>query len=198
MKRRVRASAAVCMLVVLLVGCGRSNIPDVVGATSILLDKNGGVTYYLTGEFDKEYYELSELETMVKGEAEAFCETAGETAVTVEKTELLPENEQRVVITYRFDSCESFQSFNGSLFFCGSVVRAVAAGYTMDKELQNEKGETFALENGGGEKLIITDEKAYIYCPAKVLGVSSGAVFREDGSIDTTATEDTVYILLKK
>lgn len=196
MKKRVRAALCGCAIALLLSGCGGSAVPETVEETTILLNRDGSVTYYLAGMFDRGYYDLTELESMAKKEAAAFCEANGEAAVSVEKTECVPENGQTVVITYRFEDCGAFQTFQESSFFYGTTVEAAAAGYHIDVTLQDADGAETSVEKGG--KLLLTEEKAYIYCPAKVLGVSGGAVIREDGSVDTTAAADIVYILLKK
>ncbi len=197
MKKRVRAALCGCAIALLLSGCGGSAVPETVEETTILLNRDGSVTYYLAGMFDREYYDLTELADMAKEEAAEFSRTNGASAVSVEKAEYAPGDSQSVVITYRFADCGSFQTFQESSFFYGTTVEAAAAGYrTADVTLQDADGAETSVEKGG--KLIVTAEKAYIYCPAKVLGASGGAVIREDGSVDTTAAEGIVYILLKK
>lgn len=198
MKKRVLAAVCICFLIMMLAGCGGAGVPDTVETTTICIDKKGGVTYYLAGAFDREYYQLEELTTMAEKEAAEFCESAGASAVKVEKVELVPEGGDKVVITYRFDGCEAFEGFNNSGLFYGTVGEAKDAGYAVDVVLTNEKGEELPLNADMDRRVIITDAKALVYCPSKVTGVSVGAALKEDGSVDTTAAEGTVMILLKK
>lgn len=198
MKKRVMAVVCICLLLMTFAGCGGAGVPDTVETTTICIDKKGGVTYYLAGAFDREYYQLEELTSMAMKEAAEFCRSAGASAVTVEKAELVPEDGDRVVITYRFDSCDTFEGFNGSVLFYGTVGEAKDAGYAVNTVLTNEKGEEIPLNADMDRKVIIMDAKALVYCPSKVTGVSRGAVLKEDGSVDTTAAEGTVSILLKK
>ena len=198
MKKRVLAAACICFLLMMLAGCGGAGVPDTVETTTICIDKKGGVTYYLAGAFDREYYQLEELTSMAMREAAEFCKSAGASAVTVEKAELVPEDGDRVVITYRFDSCDTFEGFNDSVLFYGTIGEAKEAGYAVNVVLTNDKGEEIPLDADTDRKVIITDAKALVYCPAKVTGVSGGAVLKEDGCVDTTAAEGTVTILLKK
>ncbi len=198
MKKRVLAAVCICFLLMMLAGCGGAGVPDTVETTTICIDKKGGVTYYLAGAFDREYYQLEELTSMAEKEAAEFCESAGASAVKVEKVELVPEGGDKVVITYRFDGCEAFEGFNNSGLFYGTVGEAKDAGYAVGVVLTNEKGEELPLNADMDRRVIITDAKALVYCPSKATGVSVGAALKEDGSVDTTAAEGTVIILLKK
>ena len=198
MKKRVLAAVCICFLLMMLAGCGGAGVPDTVETTTICIDKKGGVTYYLAGAFDREYYQLEELTSMAEKEAAEFCESAGASAVKVEKVELVPEGGDKFVITYRFDGCEAFEGFNNSGLFYGTVGEAKDAGYAVGVVLTNEKGEELPLNADMDRRVIITDAKALVYCPSKATGVSVGAALKEDGSVDTTAAEGTVIILLKK
>lgn len=203
-KCRMFAAAAVCALAVLLAGCGQPGEPASVDGTTIVVDKKGGVTYYLVGDFEKEYYSLSELTSMAEEEAAEFGGegSAGESrAVTVVKVEPLQSDESKVTVTYGFDNSDSFTGFTGSGLFFGTVNEAVSRGYSLDGALKSVKDGTpmteEQLKQSGEKLLLITDVKAVIYGPSKVAYLSDGADLREDGSVDTSRTEENVYILLK-
>lgn len=203
-KCRMFAAAVVCVLAVLLAGCGQPGEPASVDGTTIVVDKNGGVTYYLVGDFEKEYYSLSELTSMAEEEAAEFsgAEASGESrAVTVVKVEPLQSDERKVAVTYGFDNSDSFTGFTGSGLFLGTVNEAVSRGYSLNGILKSVKDGTSMteeqLKQSGEKLLLITDEKAVIYCPSKVVYLSDGADLREDGSVDASQAEENVYILLK-
>lgn len=202
-KCRVFAAAAVFVLTMLLAGCGQSGEPASVDGTTIVVDKNGGVTYYLVGDFDKEYYSLSELEAMAEEEAAEFGgeDTAEGQAVTVIKVEPLQSDESRVTVAYEFDGSGSFTGFTGSELFFGTVNEAVSRGYSLNGILKSVKDGSSKteqeLEKDGEKLLLITDAKAVIYCPSRVTYLSDGADLRDDGSVDASQTEGNVYILLK-
>lgn len=207
MKRNRRLVLLVCVLTVLFAGCGQTGEMEAVNADTISVEKNGRITYYLVGDLDREYYSLSELSAMAADEAARFNQDAGKDgAALVDRVETLPENESRAMIVYQFDSCQSFNDFVRKFnkgegnFFYGTVDEALRAGYT-DGAMKDVKDGTLITEEQlrqeGTKKLIITAEKAVIYCPGKAAGLSEGAVLREDGSVDVSAAEGTVYILLK-
>ncbi len=194
----------VCVLAVLLAGCGHVKLPEYISDTTVIVHEDGSVTYHLVGDFGETWYDLSELTSMAREEAEEFSgERAGGDvpAVTVEQVDFLADAPHRVDVTYRFDSGESFGEFNGISFYFGTVEEAVSQGHTEGMVLKSVKDGTVKTEEqlgrDGAKKIIITDAKALIYCPARVTYISDGAVVNEDGSVDTAKADDTVYILLK-
>ncbi len=202
MKEKVKFAFLSCLLAVLLAGCGQAGVPEVVETTTISVNKKGEVAYYLVGEFDKDYYKLSELSAMASDEAAEFSGNDSENPkVTVSRVETLQNDATRVLIVYQFDSCLSFSEFNEGNFFYGTVGEADGKGLMDGAVLKSVKDGSVTTEEQirqeGAKKLIVTDEKAAIYCPAKVTCLSEGAVLNEDGSVDTTAAETTVYILME-
>lgn len=207
MKRNRRFAVWVCVLMVLFTGCGQAGGMKAVESDTISVEKNGRITYYLVGDLDRDYYSLSELSAMAADEADRFNESAGKDgAAVVDRVEMLPENESKAMIVYQFDGYSSFNDFVRKFnkgegnFFYGTVEEALNLGYTCTA-LKNVKDGTLIteeqLKQEGTKKLIITDEKAVIYCSEKAACLSDGAVLREDGSVDASAAEGTVYILMK-
>lgn len=214
MKKNRILAFLICLSAVMAAGCGQSKMPETVEVTTISVDGNGRMTYYLVGNFDREYYSLTGLADMAMGEAEEFSGDAGENPpVAVDKVETLPEDgsldsrESRVLIVYQFDGCASFNQFTREFgkgpgsFFYGTVEEAFSQGRVADASLKSVKDGSLKTEEQmkqeGKKRLIITDEKAVIYCPGQVAFLSEGAVLNRDGSVDATAAEGTVYILLK-
>lgn len=212
-KNRILA-VLVCLLAMSAVGCGQAKAPDAMDVTTISVDVTGRMTYYLVGHFEREYYSLSGLADMAMREAEEFNKDAGEKPpVAVDKVEALPEDgsldsrENRVLIVYQFDGAASFNQFTQKFgrgpgsFFYGTVEEAFSQGRVADASLKSVKDGSLKTEEQmrqeGKKKLIITDERAVIYCPGTVAFLSEGATLNRDGSVDASAAEDTVYILLK-
>ncbi len=187
------------------VGCGQAKVPNEVDVTSIAIADDGAVTSYLVEVFDKDYYDISELTSMAITEAAEYNtqKQFGEAVpVVVDKVEALEDGSRKVVVTHKYDSVDTFSDFNGSVLFYGTVQEAVDAGYDLDRALKSVKDEETVLKEqllANAEKhLVITDENARIYCPEKVSHISEGAVYESDGSVDTTQTDETVVILMKK
>lgn len=201
MKRFMRFVFSLCLTAVFLTGCGQAGVPEEIETSAIAVSGKGKITAYLVADFDKAYYDLSELTSMATEEAAEFnaAKQAGDVAsVVVEKVELL--GEAKVKLTYQFDSWKVYSEFNEGMLFYGTVKEAAEKGYTSGAVLKSVKdgsvmSEEELLQNGD-KMLIVTDAAADIYCPEKVTHVSDGASLNEDGSV-AVQTENIVYILLK-
>ena len=212
MRKRVRLAAWIFLAASILSGCGRAKVPDVITEPALAIDRDGSVTVYLVGEFDKSYYDLSELEAAAQQEAAEYRKSVpnGEKAVTVEGVQAVPDGNGRIVLAYRFDGADSYEGFIkaqeteplGDVLFYGTVRDALSAGYEINMPLaEAQSGETLTPEQireQSGKHLIVTDASAVIYCPYGVGYLSEGAVLREDGGVDGNAADGVVYILLKK
>ena len=198
---------AVCAFAaaITLGGCSGSKLPDTVDTPTVSIREDGQITYWLVGEFDKDYYEITELTEMAAEEAAAFNEErageSGQAAVSVEKVEALQDESQTVVITYLFDVWESFRDFTKGELFYGTVADAAKTGFEAHTALKTVKGDAVLsgeeMLKDSEKQLIVTDVKANIYCPGKVTHLSEGAVLNKDGSVDTSGVEGLVYILMK-
>ena len=209
MKRFGKLMAFLCLCAVLLPGCGQAGakVPDVVDTPSIAVDGEGGVTLWQVGLFDRADYVVSELQTMAVEEAARFNTGMGkEAAVAVEKVEALEDGSGKVVVTYQFDgwqSCTEFMKsqFVEEQFFCGTVGEAFTRGYGTGAAVKSVKDGSVLTEEqlrtDTENRLVITDMKVNVYCPGKVNYISEGAEVNEDGSVNTSSAEGTVYILYK-
>lgn len=188
-----------------LAGCGGAKLPDTVENTSLSIEKTGEITSYTVGVFDREYYDLDELETMGREEVAAYntAHQTGDVApLFLEQVARLPGDDGMVVVSYRYDSAETYGSFNGRTLFYGTVEQAVKAGYDfegLNQVLFDTKGEksivSAQLETDGMAKkhVILLEEQTRVYCPYKVAYISENADALEDGSIDTTGIFETEY-----
>ncbi len=197
-----RMALLVCLCVLFLAGCGEVKVPDVVNSPAVAVDKEGGITVWQIGDFDKAYYDVSELTTMAVEEVKDYNAASGkEAAVSVEKVETLQDDSGKVAVVYRFDGWESCADFGENKIFYGTVGEAVEKGFGEDVIMKNLKDNTILTEDelaaAADRYLIITDIRADIYCPRKVTHISDGAVENADGSISSAGTEGLVYILLK-
>lgn len=204
MKKCGKLAASVLFAAVLLSGCGQAMVPEEIVEPTLVIDSNGRVTAYLVGEFDKSYYDLSELTAMAREEAAEFGNASqdGTAPVTVKSVEAVQDGSGRIVLAYQFDSTDSYKGFIGNELFYGTVEEALSRGYIQDVILQSAgSGESLvreALEEQKEKHMIITDAAAVIYCPERVTYLSTGAAMKEDGSVDASLASGTVYILLKK
>jgi hypothetical protein len=205
--------AGLMLCVMVLAGCGAAQVPDVVENTSLIIAKDGAVTSHIVDVFDKDYYDLNGLREMALEETDAYNtahQSADAALVTVERVEGLPGDDSTVVVTYSYDSADTYSDYNGCKLFYGTVQDATAAGYSFDKMNQvlfDTKGEKSIVSTSLSEgkmaqkHVILLEEPTRVYCPYKVAYVSENAEIKDDGSIDTTgvfAEEYPVIIVLDK
>ncbi len=202
MRKYGRLAAAFCLCIIFLAGCGEAKVPDIVSAPSVAIGKEGEVTVWQVGLFDKADYVLSELQAMAAQEAGQFNSASGKAdAVTVDKVEALGDGSGKVVVAYRFDGWESAAAFLEEELYFGTASQAAQEGRTAGMALEGVKdGAPYSegqLEQAADSKVVITGIKANIYCPGKVTHVSPGALVNADGSIDTSGVEGPVCILYR-
>lgn len=210
MKKGRVFAAVLCLAAAVLAGCGQTKTPETITNTTVVVNRNGSLTYYQVGEFDKNYYNLDELTAMVQEEAAKINASrpdgSPDMPVVVESVNYQTAGSSRVVITYRFDSGESFgrftEEYTEESYFYGTLQEAADKGYLNEVTLKDTKdGNTVSreqMEKNGSARLIITDVKASFYCPTRVIWLSGGLSTGEGGCVDTTGADGPVYIVFKK
>lgn len=204
--KKTVCGVGIMLVVLMMTGCGEAKVPTAIDKPMISISKGGEVTEYLVGEFSaKTYYSLSELSSMAAEEAAQYNtanQTGTTTPVKMERVEELEDGSGRICVVYQYDSAESYTGFNEGSLFYGTVDEAVSEGYSVDVSLVSANGGDQTLTAGQlrqttDRKLIIAPAGVYMYCPGKVEYISDNAVMADDGSVDTTAAESSVYILVK-
>ena len=215
--RRFGCLAVPVLLVFLFTGCGQA-VPKTIEESTLVIFKDGRLTAYLVGEFDKSYYDLTELTAMAQDEATEFGGTKDTAPVKMESVEPAQDGSSRVVVTYTFDSAGSYEDFIEDTLFYGTVEEALVKGYGSNVTLQNVKDDSLLtgreLSQEQERHLIVfcpkqtktpkvgEEKHLVISCPEKVEFLSGGAVLNQDGTVDVSWTEENaltpVYILMKK
>ena len=158
-------------------------MPDTIEAPTILVEKKGRITLWQVGEFSRDDYILSELQTFAQEETAQFNLSRGvDGAVTLESVEM-QEDSSLAVVKYQFDGWESCTRFCGEVFFFGTVKEAVRQGFSAGVALTGVKDGAQVPESQLAQwtdrSLVVTDMKANIYCSGTVTHVSSGAVLNK-------------------
>lgn len=204
MKKIGKTGLCLLLCAAFLTGCGQAEGPDTITDTTLSVGRKGTVTSYLVGGFARDYYDISELETMVKEETAAYNASSGgeEDAIEVASVELLESDPSRVMIHLEYDSVESYCGYNDTKLFYGTVEEAAAAGYPLSEPMVSVKDGSEAAEDflrlALKQHVIVTDEPILFYCPYSVAYLSEGAVLNEDGSVDMSGCQGTGIILMKK
>lgn len=203
MKKQCRILTVLSVFAVLAAGCGAAKLPEKIETTTISIDKEGGITSYLVEEFDKEYYDVSELMQMAVEDAAAYNEEHQDyEKIPVAVTDVSAMDGERVVVQHSYSGAEAYAGYNEGEFFYGTVEEALLEGYDLSALLLGVKdqiplGQEKLMEKPEKTYILITDAKAAIYCPRKVTHVGDGVIYQEDGSVDTTLVDGVVVVLMK-
>ena len=117
---------------VFLAGCGE--MEDGVQVTNLQVDKNGRVTSNIVEDFDKDFYAIDALQEMVQAEIDDYNRTHPD-AVALADLKPYGEEEEKVLVSVQFATCEDYEAFNGAELFYGTVEQAQTAGFSLDVEL---------------------------------------------------------------
>lgn len=205
--RKIAVSlCAILCLVTFLGGCGQNKVPQDLSVPAISVTDKGKVTAYIVEDFDKDYYDLAELENLVEDELSKFNESRksaeGEDAVArVSLTQTVVGEVPKAVLVLEFRDITCYREYVGKDLFYGTVAQAQQAGYDLNVELTSVKdgttigkSEIFGM---GNSHILIVQEKVRIFGPGKAQYVTSGAAVKEDGSVEPSDTEDNTYIIMK-
>lgn len=203
--------AGACMLA--MAGCGEGAVEEPIRTSTIVLSADGSFTQCRVEKFDKDYYQLSELESMIRQEVSDYVSmvpvrpSESGQSVAVEQVSVLEEDNSQVMVALHFAGSEVFEDYlaevdrQSSELFYGTVQEALARGYDLAGSLQDvKKGAAITAEqlDKNGEKLILIFEDALqIRCPSKVLYISGNVRLTEAGYVDGTGGEGLKYVLIK-
>lgn len=209
MQHYLKTGLCVVIGCVLLVGCGGPKLPTDFLESSLVIDKEGSVTEYLVSSFEKDFYDVAELERMVREEAASFngslATESGKSPVQVLSVERLGGMDNQVRVNRVFDKSDTYSQNSGEEFFYGTVASARAQLEKIgdSQQVKNSKGEPREISQllGMPERhMVLTKTKTVIYCPFQVEYLSDNLIQREDGGVDTTGIADGEWgiIVLKK
>ncbi len=201
------AAMGACMLV--LAGCEETTEPEPIRTTTIVLAADGSFTQCRVEDFDSQYYQLSELDSMIRQEVQNYVSgmSEGGQAVTVEQVDVLEENKDRAMVSLHFADSGIYEDYTAQMdrqsskLFYGTVSEAIAEGYDLAGALQDVKKGTAVtaeqLEKIGDRWVLVFEEPMQIRCPSKVLYISGNVRLTEMGYVDGTEGEGLKYIVIR-
>lgn len=180
-----------------LAGCGSKSAET---ETTIEVKKNGTVVHTIVEAFSESYYDLEQLKTMMQEACDAYNETAGQKAVSIESAEV---TEGVVTVVMKYKDAASYAGFNKQALFAGTVKGAFDAGYNLDVTLLSarEEGETAGkqeLLTMGEKNMVIVREDVRVKVWDKILYHAQDALPTEDSRTVTVTDADTLtYIVFE-
>lgn len=196
-----------------MAGCGEGAVEEPIRTSTIVLSADGSFTQCRVEKFDKDYYQLSELESMIRQEVSDYVSmvpvrpSESGQSVAVEQVSVLEEDNSQVMVALHFAGSGVYGDYmaevdrQSSELFYGTVQEALERGYDLAGSLQDvKKGAAITAEqlDKNGEKMILIFEDALqIRCPSKVLYISGNVRLTEAGYVDGTGGEGLKYVVIK-
>ncbi len=197
----IRKAPAITLILIamtaILTGCGSGDVET----TSLSIDKEGKITSIIYEDFDKDYYDVSELETMASADASTFNSEYLTQRVSVDSVKKI-EDSGKVQMIMSFSDCSDYSHFNQVSLFYGTVQEALDKGYNVENGIVDKDGakaENGFLDERHDNHVIVTSDKMVIYTPYNIEFISEGVVLNGNKEADTSFSEsENVVLLLSK
>ncbi len=201
MKKHIGICLALFLTVGLLTGCGAQ-----VSRTTVHVKNNGKVVENVAEDFDKEYYDEKELEKFIDQSVDEYTEETGKKDV---KAKGFSVKDKKAYLTMKYKSTDAYMDFNQETLYAGTIVQAIADGYTLPEEFYPVKDGKLkktatdkSIKENDEYKVIITSENLDVATGGEVCFVSRTDAKIVDGktvSIQKENADDTslTYIIYK-
>lgn len=207
-KKTIHLLLVLVLSTLFITGCSKETVYVPVTANTIEVTENGELIGYLVEPFDKEYYDINELATMVETEIaeynkvnQALVQEAGRVPIVVDKVIMAEDGSKKAVVAYKFYNAAVYEDFMGRKLFYGTVEEAVIAGYEVDKKLTKVKGGDLLtgnlLDKNKDKKILILEDAVSVRLPQSVQFLSTNAKMDGYGYVDCTVNEELKYIIIK-
>jgi len=197
--RKFKMVLLVALIISLLGGCSLDNVNVEADVSTIIIHNDGKITSVMVEDFSQSYYDMTELEQMIRNEILAYNTTAGDGHIVLESIEQV---EAYVKATMNFLSYEDYAGYNSTDFFVGTIQEAQAAGYDLDVTLASAADQSVTigmseLLDMGEEKIIISSEPIHIRSYAKIAYISEGGELVDSKEVNAAAITGLTYTILK-
>lgn len=168
------------IVVLLLTACGSTTPEDT--ESNLTIRKDGSIVSDIREDFSQNYYDVNELNAMIKTEVDKYNKTRPD-AISYENA-TLTENSVKLVMT--FGSSDDYSSFNNEKLFVGNSPDAILKGYSLDVILTdaNDPTKTIAgvdIKSMTDHTILIVDYPGNIHLPSGALYISDNVNVSDKG-----------------
>ena len=124
----------ICIFAVVLTFTACAKTEDDFDETTITVSKRGKVSENIVESFNKDYYDLAELEDEFTRSVMEYNAAIGGDEIRVNSIE---QKEAKVYVNIEFNGPSDYESFMGESLFVGTISDAYDNGYSMDVTLKD-------------------------------------------------------------
>lgn len=192
-----------CSMVLLLmlgaVSCSKNdmiiNAEDITEDT-FLAKKSGELQVATVEDFDKEYYELDELEEFIKKEINTYNQKTGAEKISIDN---IVTKDRKAIMVLSYTGMEPYSTFNGisAAYFNGGVENVnLELPTTLINAKNNSLASTKEVLLNQKYKILVLNEPYDIIVDGNVKYYSEGATLQEDNEVQG-ATEGMTIVVFK-
>lgn len=195
--KRILICVVFILSILMLAGCSKKEIfittDDITGNT-MLVKRDGSLFVAITEEFDKNYYNLDELNEFVSKEVNAYNDMVGSKEVTIEELEL---KNGKAVMILRYSKMAHYSAFNSmpAAYFSASTenVALELPSQYVDARKDAKVDKDTAMKNGKNQILVLY-EPYEIIVEGDIRFYSDNATFVEETKARSNSEDMTVVI----
>lgn len=180
-----------------LAGCKKKEITlsaDDITTNTFLVKRNGKLYVAIVEDFDKDYYNLAELNEFVTKEVDAYNQKVGSKEVTIEALEL---KNNKVVMILGYSKMAHYSAFNNMpAAYFGADLKDVALelpSQYIDAKSNKAVDKDTAMKNGKN-KVLVLYEPYDIIVEGNVKYYSNNASLLDDNKVRSITEDMTVVI----
>ena len=110
--KKFNTAGMLAVLMLCLTACGSGTDAGETDMNSLTLVKNGSVENTIVESFDKEYYDLEGLNTMIGDSIEQYCAQNPTAEITLTRSEV---TDDKVKVNMKYDSAATYMGYNPTL-----------------------------------------------------------------------------------
>lgn len=185
MKKWIRALCVLAVMM-LLAGCGTSFKPTV---TSLYIHKNGKITQAIVESFEKEYYSLTEFESMLQKEMDTYNQKFGEERIKKDSLEI---KNDTLYLLLEYEDADTFSQYNEEYCFVGSVEEAEEAGLSFNMVFKDADYEEYTAEEAarGEDSVAVLKEEGVVQLQKPVKYVSNNVEIIDEHTVQVMPIAD--------
>lgn len=179
MRRAMKLGMLSALAIALLTGCGAEFSAD---TDTVYVQKKGTIKGANVADFDKDYYDETELSDFINDTVDTYVAKSGDGTVTIQEFAV----EDGVAHVYLDYACaEDYAQFNGVEFYAGTVLDAKADGFDIPAAFTavTDKETTWDAE---GNKIVIVGQQTQVQVDGTILFVSANASATGKNTADVT------------
>ncbi|HHU73692.1 MAG TPA: hypothetical protein GXZ28_03595 [Clostridiales bacterium] len=161
---------------------------------TLLAKNNGGLQVATVEDFDKTYYNYSELSEFVKKEVDTYNKKAGGDKITIDSLEL---REGKAILVLSFSGMDQYCNFNetSAAYFNGGAENIpIDLPTTLVRAKDGERTDTAEVLRNKKYKILVIQEPFDILVNGKVMFYSDNAQLLEENKVKSMGEDMTVIV----